>query len=376
MKNCTIIFFTLFLIVSDGYAAWQDTLAQHFDIVETFDELQDWRGGDYTRGRNLDPDNMPENLDGSPSIWDSFDYWPTEPPVNDWIADHGSSNTWRGTGKSLIMDMDQNIDANKGPARLGCYFGNYTYGGVNPFSSSGTVESGYRDVYIFAMIKFHSNGFPELADGVTNKYYSYYKWHVLATGMTSAGVCVEGRDDCTYGASNAHTMLYIGDATNLGQQYKLEYYNDALWPDFPAEFQMWKPLNTIGILDGYISDEKWFGLEVHVHMGTPGQYDGYQEQWIYDEDGSVQYVGKSQNMIMMTAGRDWGFNYFFQGGNISFQTDVESQGLDPSYYFDDFIMDAQRIGPTYFALLNNNEPPPPPDEDTTAPASPGNLIVR
>lgn len=357
LKYCRYCLVCVFLSQAGfAYAAdWQENLESQFDIVETFDQLQDWGGGSYSRGRNLSQDNMPKKLDGSLTIWNMFDYWSTESSTNNWIADHGSQNVWRESGKSLIMDMNQNTSANKGPARFGTYFGGNTSSSIDPYSTNGVVNSGYKeDAYVFQMVKFKPNGFPKSTDGVTNKYYSYYKWWVLSTGNTAANVCVEGRSDCTYGASNAHTMLYIGDGTNSLQQYKLEYYNDAEWPDFPSNFQMWKPYHTIGTLDTYIDSEQWFGLEVHVHMGTPGQTDGYQEQWIYDNNGTVHYLGKSQDMIMMTAGYDWGFNYFFQGGNISFQSDVESQGLDVSYYVDDIIIDSERIGPTYFQLLDGN----------------------
>ncbi|BCO07679.1 hypothetical protein GF1_00550 [Desulfolithobacter dissulfuricans] len=348
--SCFVCFGVLLVPNLSLSADWQQALEAQFDIVETFDQLQDWRGGNYTRGRNLDQANMPKKLDGSISIWNMFDYWPTEPSPNDWIAHHSDADVWRATGKSLRMTMW----GTTGPGRLGAYFGGSSVGSIDPYSTSGVVTSGYQqDVYLFEMIKFEPNAFPKDADG-NYAYYAYFKWFVLSTGNTAANVCVEGRDDCTYGASNVHTMLYrnVDD-----QQFKLEYYNDANWPDFPADFQMWKPLNNIGNLKEYIENERWFGLEVHVHMGTPGQYDGYQEYWIYDDTGTEHYVGKSQGMIMMTAApghEDWGFNYFFQGGNISYGSVADEQGLDVSFFVDDIIIDDQRIGPAYFQLLSGN----------------------
>ncbi len=327
---------------------WQKTLENNFDIVETFDQLQDWRGGNYRKGRNLNPANMPIKTDGTISIWNMFDYWSTDVPTNDFIKNHGTENVWRGTGKSLIMSMGNN---GSGINRFGTYFGGDESSTINPYNTSGSVSSGYKnDVYIFQMIKFLPNVFPKKDDG-TNAYYSYFKWWVISTGNTAANICTEGRDDCTYGASNAHTMLYNGSATNSLQQFKLSCYNDADWFDFPEKFQMWKPSNTIGTLDHYIDNEQWFALEIHVHMGTPGQYDAYQEQWIYNNDGQSYYVGKSQNMIMMTSGYDWGLNYFFQGGNISYLNLLDPQGLSPNYYIDDLILDNERIGEKYFLLI-------------------------
>jgi len=334
--------------------SWQLALEQHFDIVETFDQLQDWNPA-YSRGTITDQNKMPKKIDGTLSIWKGYSYWPTVASPSAWIKNHGTSNVWSGTGKSLILDMDQNdTNANLGPSRLKTYFGGPTADSISPYSSAGIEESGYRgDVYIFEMIKLPTNIFPaqEISNsyGTRNKYYSYFKFHVLATGKTNISDCTEGRPDCEYGASNIHTML---TNSNSGyQHFKLGYYSDADWVDLnlPVDgFQKWSPENNESFLDSRLGT--WFGLEVHVHRGDPGVANGFQEYWLYDSNGTEYYVGRvPADYSMMTANHNWGFNYFFQGGNISFQTDVVAQGLNTTYFIDDIILDNNRIGPTYFA---------------------------
>lgn len=354
------LFLTLWLVCfcTPAHADWQSTLeAAGFDIVETFDQLQDWQPA-YARGTISDQTNMPKKLDGSPSIWNAYSYWPTVASPSAWIKDHGAANVWQGTGKSMIFDMEMNdTTANLGPGRLKTYFGSDTADQISPYTNSGIEESGYRgDVYIFEMIKLPSDMFPK-TDGV-NKYYSYFKFHVLATGKTNVDDCTEGRADCEYGASNIHTLFFTGSSYDNKQRFKLEYYSDADWADLnlPVDgFQMWKPTTSVANLDGYIDSEAWFGLEVHVHRGDPGVANGYQEYWLYDSNGTEHYVGRvPADYMMMTASHDWGFNYFFQGGNISFQTDVVAQSLTTTYYVDDIIINDTRIGPTYFGLLGKS----------------------
>ena len=348
-----ILFFIMLALALSGQAMadWQSTLeSAGFDIVETFDQLQEWQPP-YERGTVLTQVNMPKKLDGSPSIWNAYSYWPTVASPSAWIAYHGADKVWQGAGKSLILDMEMNdTTANLGPGRLKTYFGGQTPDSISPYTNSGIEESGYRgDVYIFEMIKLPANLFPQV-DGV-NQYYSYFKFHVMATGKTDVDVCTEGRLDCEYGASNIHTMFFTGSSYDNKQRFKLEYYSDADWADLnlPVDgFQMWKPTTASANLDTFITSEAWFGLEVHVHRGDPGVANGYQEYWLYDSSGNITYVGRvPADYMMMTASHDWGFNYFFQGGNISFAT----TGLSTTYYVDDIIINDTRIGPTYFGLM-------------------------
>jgi len=376
-KNKTIILMFIFMNLNTSIfsaQSWQETLESNFDIAETFDELQDW-SPPYDRGTVEDQNMMPKKIDGSPSIWNAYSYWSLVASPSAWIRDHGSDNIWRGAGKSLILDMCQDASfAYLGPSRLKTYFGGPSPDSVSPYTNSGIEESGYRgDVYIFEMIKLPTNLFPQQeipnSYGTYNKYYSYFKFHVLATGKTNVADCTEGRPDCEYGASNIHTMFTVSDSGY--QHFKLGYFCDADWPDLnlPIDgFQKWSPTNSESFLDSRLGN--WFGLELHVHRGDPGATNGYQEYWLYDEDGNAAYVGRvPADYMMMTASHDWGFNYFFQGGNISFQNDVAAQGLNTTYFVDDIIINSSRIGPSYFALLPNSL-------DTTPPQTPGGITVK
>lgn len=359
----------LLSIPAMSLGAWQDELEAQFDIAESFDELDDWLPS-YSRGTVTDQSRMPvKTADGSPSIWNAYSYWPTDQTTDYWIKNHGAANVWGGTGKSMILDMDQDDStSNLGPGRLKTYFGSNTADQISPYTNSGIVESGYRDdVYIFTMVKIPATNFSKTEEDYD--YFSFFKFQVLATGKTNVSDCTEGRSDCEYGASNIHTMLTTGATYDDKLRLKLEYYSDAytdgdgsgVWdalnlPDQGSSwFQKYVPAasNTAAdVLQTSTENGEWFGLETHVHRGTPGATNGYQEYWLYDDVGSIHYVGRvPSDYMMVPTERDWGFNYFFQGGNISFQSTVDSEGLTTTYYVDDIVIDNDRIGPTYFSML-------------------------
>ena len=376
--SCCIVALIALLVAGSANADWQSDLEAQFDIVETFDGLSDWPfsyGFAFGIGADSTVSHQPQKIGGAVSIWDSFDYQAYPDPTADFIKDHGAANVWRGSGKSLKMDMDQDsATANVGPSRLRAYIGGATGGSIDAYAAAGAANSGYTaDVYVFEMIKIPSNIFPRT--GETYDYFSYFKWFVFATGKTGVNdcdtyPCVETeRTRCEYGVSNAHTMLTVN--TTGKPHFKLEYYSDAdkytdqgycnytgwatlLLPQQGGvgdDFQIWIPTNAESDLTNYIPD--WFGLETHIHRGTPGVSDGYQEYWLYSSTGVVAYVGRVPTDYMMVPdGEALGFNYFFQGGNISYQPAVDSQGLDVSYYVDDIIIDNARIGPTYFGMVS------------------------
>jgi len=150
-KGCLVIgiffcfFSMLFPCSGTVYAqTWQETLEQHFDIVETLDNLQDWHGTQHTLQNGevqnyADPDDFPKHLDGSNSIWCMYskydDYISGE--EENWISDFGAGTRIGETGKSAIVDLSNT----RGPSRMAVYFG------------SGSSDSGYDDLYIFSMVK-------------------------------------------------------------------------------------------------------------------------------------------------------------------------------------------------------------------------------
>ena len=91
-----------FIFSMPCYADWRDTLRSNFDIVETFDTLQDWTV-DGVYGYSTSSSTLPKESNGDSSIFDFFSYWSHTTSSYDWIADHGASNVWQGTGKSLRL---------------------------------------------------------------------------------------------------------------------------------------------------------------------------------------------------------------------------------------------------------------------------------
>jgi len=88
MKHAKILFIlTVFVLLSQvagaKAATWQEMLQSKFDIVETFDDLQDWSAnGLYPSNsgdsRAYDPALLPKKMDNSPSKWG---YWANKYPT-------------------------------------------------------------------------------------------------------------------------------------------------------------------------------------------------------------------------------------------------------------------------------------------------------
>ena len=367
-------------IPNTGFTAWQDDLEAKFDIVETFDQLQDWRGRDNLRGYDVNKEKMPVKLDGSASMWDVYDDWSNANPAADWIKNHGSGNTWNGSGKSLRMDLSQDVNAGKlGPSRFGLYFGSDTPGVANAYATSGLSNSGYNDIYYFFMVKFPSNAFPtengDIWPNDTYKWWGYHKFTTMSTAFTDIEHIngAAGREDTgcrwEYGCG-FYLMGWIpcgtrcagvnaNAITHTGLDYVADYfgaYHTQLHRDGNLKS------NEAGeFFSQQESQGKWFGLEYHLTRGTPGKLDGTVEIWAYDENGNAHHIYSKDTLMFVQAGTDFSFNKFFFGGNLFYHEDIKLQNLDTTYYIDDFIIDNRRIGPTYFQLLAGhpvNENPP------------------
>ncbi len=98
--------------------------------------------------------------------------------------------------------------------------------------------------------------------------------------------------------------------------------------------------------------ENWIGVEIKLTLGTLGVADGSTDVWIYDEDGTeLGHHSESGNIHRSTYSHK--FNKISFGGN-RLGTTYEEDSSDPRetrYYIDDVIIDADRIGPTYFQML-------------------------
>lgn len=330
---------------------WQSTLEQNFDVVETFDDLQDWKGT-AIRGYDFDKSHMPVKADGSASMWDMYDYWSYVASTTNWIANHGPDKVWRGTGKSLMMDLSQNTTvARKGPSRFGLYFGSSQRGVADAYATSGTKDSGYRDFYYFYLVKFPSNHFPRDANGQFI-YYGYYKFNTYSCGFLNISTPFNPAARFEYGPSHILNTWKTGSSFDYDMIFKYGYRVNNVDDDATLLYEAYDSVeNGPGALSGikkYIDNNEWFGVEVHQTVGTPGQHDALTEVWLYDSDGTVRKVFTKTDGWVIQSGQDYSYNKFFFGGNHDF---VSELGLDLSYVIDDFIMDDKRIGPAYFQLL-------------------------
>jgi len=334
---------------------WQETLESNFDIAETFDELQDWKGV-VIRGVDYDKSHMPLKLDGSQSMWDMYDYWSLAASTTNWIADHGTDKVWRGAGKSLMLDLSQNITSvRKGPSRFGLYFGSNERGVANAYALSGTKDSGYRDFYYFYFAKFPTNHFPRDGNGQFI-YFGYYKFNTYDCGFLNISTPFNAAARDEYGPSHILNTWKTGSSYNYDMIFTYGYRVNSVEDDSSLLYEAY-PCTGNGALSGikrFIDNNEWFALEVHQTVGTPGNSDAVTEVWLYDSTGTVRKVLTKTDGWVIEGGQDYSYNKFFFGGNQDF---VSEAGLDTSYVIDDFIMDDQPIGPTYFALLNNQPLP-------------------
>ncbi len=363
-------------------ADWQQTLGSQFDIVETFDQLQDWRGINNLRGYDTDKSHMPVKIDGTPSMWDVYDEWFFTDTNTDWIANHGAENVWKGHGKSLRMHLGSSSSVSdsipRGPSRFGLYFGSDTPGQANAYATSGLANSGYNDVYVFYMIKMSPKIFPTINGGLWPndgyKWWGYHKFFTIGTAFTNVDH-INGASDrrgtgCRYEYGCSDYLLQwriCGSRCDDTFSSALNQYGTVQTFDVSGEYTT-SYSRKEGLSNGFnnflineaIKNQKWFGLEVHVNRGSDqnsdqatASGDGSVEVWVYDELGNSYKIYEDHTLLFRQIGTDFSFNKFFFGGNISYGDDIDVQGLDVTYYVDDFIINGSRIGPTYFQLLNN-----------------------
>jgi hypothetical protein len=314
--------------------SWQDKLEQYFDIVETFDELQDWIGtgyGDVTTGSD-----MPKKIGGGKSIWGYYSNWNSSTSGN-WIGDHGSSNNWRGTGKSLLLDYGGS--GGRGPNRLAFY------------SGDGDPSSGYSECYVFYMGKYPKAFFP--MSGSSFQYFSYLKLVHISTGFS---------DIWNWGSSSEQSSCHDIQCTSIyGRNYTItSFYPDGsdLWAK--ALIRTGSSISWNDIIfsndassGGPVLADEWVGIEYRFKKSQPsGASNGIVETWVYDQSGNVighdSFTGKT-----FEGGYDHNYNKFNLGGNRASQFD----GTVGIAYIDDFIVDNSRIGTGYFNLVNGSVNP-------------------
>lgn len=312
---------------------WTTTLKSQFDIVETFDKLQDWVGTGTSDVSS--PSDMPKNEDGSQSQWGFYSHYGTNPISHNWIDSFGPDRVWRETGKSLCIDMSSQSN---GPSRLGLYFGD------------GTPNSGYQEIYLFHMVKITKNQYPTaIAADLTGSYiegnpYVYFdswKFGTFNMGCTKP-ICSNSFSTANY--SDFHIIPHI----------KTSAYINNFQPSIKLE------PNDLGLRGGVwgkgkevILDE-WMGVEFHIkNVQESGVNYAYMDVWIYDKTGNEWQVIKAERVSFASQPITDRWNNFMFGGNNS-NTYKWGQSMTAPYYVDDLIIDDNRIGPKYFLLLSQS----------------------
>ena len=369
-----VLILVLFIFqISNVFATWQETLEEQFDIVDTFDDIEDWSGG---TGYHHDIETMPKKVDGSASIWHY--YTNDNTAVDDWIKNHGEEYTWRQTGKSLCINYNNFVGGidGYGPSRLGTYFGD----GV-------TGKSGYEKINFFYMIKFHEGFFNYVEDSDDEfEYIGVVKFFDICSGFSNSGlwgiqeennlVC-DGSNGINCGPApsggsckkeyglNFHIFNVAGGGLSYAKQI---YFKDgptiALDKDSCYSYERSEQTGgkdsdrfidgENGRIDGFYKNNEWFGVEVVLDIGTVDTYNGRLDFYIYNSSGTeVGHIFREN--ILEKAHFDHYYNKIVLGGNrfgAGYHEDAGDSD-ENRWYADDFIIDNERIAPTYFALLND-----------------------
>ena len=445
------------LHAGEGKAAtWQDQLESRFDVVDTFDELQDWTpGGQWYSGAGGETSasnkNLPKKIDGTDSIWGmwnnkglSFEYTPQSGTfaVGDvitgatsgatatvrrvwnldgkwyiqltntnqgsgsfrfaagekvtsgtksgsdlqwplFIANHGPANTWRGTGKSLVLDLGDNNNtdplkptmAGLGAQRMATYFGDGVSG-----------KSGYKKMYAFFMLKVSPSFFNKcstpgtgcVADGydpvsvvkvfdLDSGFTGVSRWGTPAErALVSTNSTTQARLD-DYGL-NFSVINFGGGGLSYPKSVfftENNYVTTGTSPDFAyvqtTSSRRLRSGTTMDI-EKYVQGGEWFGVEVASDIGTKGNKDGSTDLWIYDKTGQEvgHFAVAGENRLMYF---DHLYNKFVLGGN-RLSSNGKTGTLDSRWWIDDVIIHGSRIGTTYFQMLSGLGV-----ADTTAPAA-------
>lgn len=448
-----IVPLSLFCVAKSSSADWQSDLEGQFDIVETFDQLQDWNGMKTEASYGLQ--DRPKLLDGSYStLWYGFTndriifaYLQLSGSLNSGdvitFQPSGARMTFQRIysengknyiqGSSLVGQFTENDtfstmqgasgDVSEIPKWIGNHGAQYTLGekslAINYYDFSGgysgfgpsrlsaffgdgvTGKSGYKKINIFFMMKFHP-GFFKMNPSNPSQYgyVGTLKAFEIMSGMTDVdywgttdeynSICdnTQGGGDCgpspggascknEYGLNADIFNLKGGGLSHPDRLFFLDIANNAADRDvcytydraiYSGEFGIDIRNGEEGTIDDFYANNLWFGVEIEIERGTVDASDGYMNFYIYDSSGNETAHISFSNIDKMNF-FDHYYNKFVFGGNrICDGYGTCDPNEDDRYYVDDLIIDDQRIGPTYFNLLNAIV-------DATAPASPNGLNV-
>ncbi|AKM78024.1 TPA: hypothetical protein DDZ49_03555 [Candidatus Wolfebacteria bacterium] len=309
------------------------------------------------------------------------------------IADHGT-NKWRSEGKSLMMNLGDNDNADGamagiGAQRLGMFLGD-----------GATGKSGYKKVHVFMMVKFAPTYFGASGNQADIDYVRVFKFVDVCSGFTRIdefGTPAEqqfieqtAQTATEYGANCSVVNVNGGGLSNAGRAWYTEiiatatptpdivppsiqtYYgksrlpmdmfnNDVAYQSRGADF------NTI--YDTGKAAGEWIGLEIIMDIGTTNASNGSTELFIYDKQGVVRGHFTATGLSKLVY-FDHYYNKITLGGNR--RTGPSTSNTDGRYWVDDFIVDDARIGLKYFAALAASQGP----VDGVAPSVPTGLSVH
>ncbi|HBO16740.1 MAG: hypothetical protein UR69_C0001G0295 [Candidatus Moranbacteria bacterium GW2011_GWE2_35_2-] len=361
-----------------------------FDLMETFDDIQDWSGKDGLLGQahdGISHSTYPKRLDGSNTPFNFYDYWVIGvDPVNDWIQDHRNHGgkiwdpTEKGVGKSYAIDFTGEY----GTSRFGTYFGSAD-------GAIGDKTHGYRDMYVFYMIYTPKEMWPRCigvddnsncggvaadcnggshcgywndADGDGYEYV-LMKHQTVAHGFIEPWIHWEG-------SGSGHDPEYVGANSSYGWMPNVSHfiprsgYPQLIWGDISSYLDNCNPQchpassedvgdQVAGWPGVEVPVDQWVGLEVRYKLNDRGMNNGIKDMWYYDTDGTEHHIGAKNDLFLQSTyhyDADDKYNAFYLGGNVS-DTYKWGPGMKSEFYVDDLVINGSRIGPTYFSLLNS-----------------------
>ena len=344
---------------------WQEVLEGQFDIVETFDQLQDWSGPSI--GYDYKLSHQPKKQGGAYSIWQfHMSDFGKNASASDWISDHGAYS-WNRSGSSTpkSLCLQHNVlyttaDDSKqgwGAQRLGTFWGNRVTG-----------KSGYKKIYLFLMVKFRPGYFALRQDG-DYAYIGYLKFFDICSGFTDMGTWGTASDRTgtsgtpqmlqEYGANFTVMNWQSGGTTYGGKNlfpFETSAHASTSNPSYPGVWHYLtfnqQTISTSGLsIAPYYENNKWMGFEIALDIGAVGKSDGTIDIWMYDDEGNENghYSAAAEPRLVHF---DHYFNKIVLGGNRSMSTGEDAVvPSDTRAYIDDIIIDSNRVGPKYFELL-------------------------
>lgn len=382
---------------------WQTTLAQHFDHVDTFDHYKDWRP---IPGSPESPSYLET---GAPSWWGPFNqmygsfpnHLPEEIP---WSLTHWDSDKKVGT-KSLVLggggiNKQPTYTGHGGPSLACIYFG-------DPNNTDGST--GYEEIHIFFRVYLASNSVPTDQEVPDTKIYKYVPGHeyletrghkmvLPGNGFVATNAYHDAVNDRVIEASNSEYYKYrYGDSGNWvylnstndtnGENRDLKMnitfraaYDNAAELDYPDDRAWSEIADQLGAVEIHAR------LEPNPSSSLEG-HTGLFEVWTYDQNGQCQHYDSNNECIpeirketasfkSLSEQKSHKFNRLCFDGNFRVHHDcgtpcesnkdvyfTAGAGLEVGWWIDDLILDDERIGPTYFSLLNSQPATPAPPAD-------------